>query len=45
MLASADRQTRLGSTAVDADLELGVPADAKSGNYGSTITVTLFAQD
>ncbi|GMA27367.1 alkaline phosphatase [Arenivirga flava] len=45
VLASADRETRLGSTAVDADLELGVPADAKSGNYGSTITVTLFAQD
>lgn len=45
VLASADLESRVGSTVVGADLTLTVPADAKAGNYGSEITLSLFAQD
>ncbi|MET0302937.1 MAG: alkaline phosphatase [Microbacteriaceae bacterium] len=45
VLAASDRTTRIGQTTVDAELALTPPADAAAGNYGSTITVTLFAQD
>ncbi len=44
-LAESDRSTRVGTTVVDADLELNVPDEAASGNYGSEITLTLFAKD
>lgn len=44
-LAEADRVTRVGSTVVDAELELAIPAGAASGRYGSEITLTLFARD
>ncbi|MFT3877842.1 MAG: alkaline phosphatase [Propioniciclava sp.] len=44
-LASSDRVTRVGTTVAAAGLDLAVPADAESGRYGSTITLTLFAQD
>ena len=44
-LAEADRVTRVGSTVVDAELELAIPAGAASGRYGSEITLTLFSRD
>ncbi|WP_344196719.1 alkaline phosphatase [Aeromicrobium alkaliterrae] len=44
-LAESDRLTRVGSTSVEADLDLSVPADAEAGRYGSEITLTLFAKD
>lgn len=44
-LAEADRASRVGATAVSADLDLSIPAEADSGRYGSEITLTLFAKD
>ena len=44
-LADADRLTRVGTTVVDAGLDLSVPADVRSGRYGSEITLTLFPKD
>ncbi len=45
VLATSDRTSRVGSTSVLADLLLTIPADAKAGNYGSELTLSLFAQD
>lgn len=45
VLADANRTSRVGQTVVGADLALTVPSEAKAGNYGSEITLTLFAQD
>lgn len=45
VLADADRRSRVGSTVVDAELDLSVPAEAKGGRYGSEITLTLFPKD
>lgn len=44
-LAQADRQSRVGTTVATAELALDVPADARSGRYGTEITLSLFAQD
>lgn len=44
-LATSDLGSRVGTTVADAELNLTVPADAEAGRYGSTITLTLFAQD
>lgn len=44
-LASADRETRVGTTVADAGLSLDVPEGTASGVYGTEITLTLFAQD
>lgn len=44
-LADATRTTRVGTTVVGADLALTVPADARTGRYGSEITLSLFAKD
>ncbi|WP_229052601.1 alkaline phosphatase [Aeromicrobium sp. Leaf350] len=44
-LAESDRLSRVGTTTVDADLDLSVPADAEAGRYGSEITLTLFPKD
>ncbi|WP_293783146.1 alkaline phosphatase [uncultured Aeromicrobium sp.] len=44
-LAQADRETRVGTTTVSADLALDVPSQARAGRYGSEITLTLFAKD
>ncbi|WP_308798320.1 alkaline phosphatase [Agromyces silvae] len=44
-LADADRVNRVGATVVSADLALTVPSEAKSGRYGSEITLTLFPKD
>lgn len=44
-LAESDRLTRVGTTIVDAAMNLAVPTDAAAGNYGSDITLTLFPKD
>jgi alkaline phosphatase len=44
-LATAGEDSRLGRTVVGADLSLEVPQSAKSGRYGSDVTLTLFATD
>ncbi|HEY1134677.1 MAG TPA: alkaline phosphatase [Nocardioides sp.] len=44
-LADSDRETRVGSTVVSADLALTVPPEAESGRYSSQVTLTLFAKD
>jgi len=45
VLADADRTTRVGTTVVGAELALAVPAEARSGRYGSEITLSLFPKD
>ncbi|MGO2659555.1 alkaline phosphatase [Mycetocola reblochoni] len=44
-LAEADRVTRVGTTVVGAALDLSIPEDARSGRYGSEVTLTLFPKD
>ncbi|MFJ4223696.1 alkaline phosphatase [Microbacterium sp. NPDC089695] len=44
-LADSTRTSRVGTTVVSADLNLAVPAEAKNGNYGSEIVLSLFAKD
>ncbi|GAA2667118.1 MULTISPECIES: alkaline phosphatase [Actinosynnema] len=44
-LADTNRVSRYGTTVVGADLGLTVPDEARSGRYGSEITLTLFAKD
>ena len=45
VLADSNRTSRVGRTVVGADLALTVPSDAKAGNHGSEITLSLFPQD
>jgi len=44
-LAESDRLTRVGTTSVDAELDLTFPEGARAGTYGSEITLTLFPKD
>lgn len=44
-LADSSRTSRVGTTVVAAALTLAVPDEAKSGVYGSEITLSLFAKD
>ncbi|MDR1443069.1 MAG: alkaline phosphatase [Bifidobacteriaceae bacterium] len=44
-LAVGDKDTRVGTSVIGADLELTPPGAASSGRYGSEITLTLFATD
>jgi alkaline phosphatase len=44
-LATSDRVTRVGTTVVGADLLLDVPTEARPGNYGSELVLTVFPQD
>ncbi|MDR2454499.1 MAG: alkaline phosphatase [Bifidobacteriaceae bacterium] len=44
-LAEAGQANRLGATVISANLKLDLPAQARSGRYGSEITLTLFPQD
>ncbi|MEE6280759.1 alkaline phosphatase [Georgenia sunbinii] len=44
-LGSADAQGRVGTSRLDADLELEVPVDTRPGTYQGAITVTLFPVD